>query len=78
MNFNSIEWHDVAIDKYVIDRSNPGNEDTIQFFLSDYSGKKMKLIFLGRIPIEHEIKFCYYSCRGERNDMLCSSRGFGK
>lgn len=81
MDFNSIEWHDVVIDKYVIDRSNPGNEDTIQFFLSDYSGKKMKLIFwdvyqsnmrlnFAIIPAEGKETICCAHQEGSENELV--------
>jgi len=33
INFNEIEWHDVAIKKFEINRDNPGHFDTISFVL---------------------------------------------
>jgi len=31
MDFNDFYWHDAVIKQVLIDRSNPGNEDTIAF-----------------------------------------------
>ena len=75
MDFNSIEWHDVAIDKYVIDRSNPGNEDTLQFFLSDYSGKKMKLIFWDVYQSNMRLNFAIIPAEGKETIYCAHQEG---
>ena len=81
INFNEIEWHDVAIEKIVIDRNNPGHEDKIQFLLSNYDGEKAKLEFLdvyqscmslnfGIIPVEEKETIDYAIQEGKENEMV--------
>ena len=43
--FNELEWHDSIIEKIEIDRSRPGENDSIEILISWYDGAKNKLRF---------------------------------
>ena len=43
--FNELEWHDSIIEKIEIDRSRPGENDSIEILISWYDGTKNKLRF---------------------------------
>lgn len=39
MNFNNLNWHDSIIEEIIIDRTNPGKNDTIQIVIIWPNGK---------------------------------------
>lgn len=43
--FNDLEWHDAIIENIVIDRSNPGKKDQIEFFITWYDKTKSTICF---------------------------------
>lgn len=45
LDFNSLEWHDAVIKSIVIDRSDPGTIDTIEFLIHWPSGYNSKVVF---------------------------------